>query len=86
MNEPRPALARTPQAKSPAANRRFLPAEPDYWPPVDREVVLTLDDILLEDGKVAPFSPTETTYAAMGRFVDFCSFRRRRRACRAGPR
>jgi FtsP/CotA-like multicopper oxidase with cupredoxin domain len=42
--------------------------EPDYWPPADRDVVLTLDDILLEDGKVAPFSPTETTYAAMGRF------------------
>ena len=32
------------------------PADPDYWPPVHREVVLTLDDILLEDGKVAPFS------------------------------
>ena len=46
------------------------PADPDYWPPVHRELVLTLDDILLEDGKVAPFSPSETTYAAMGRFGD----------------
>ena len=46
------------------------PADPDYWPPVHREVVLTLDDILLEDGKVAPFSRAETTYAAMGRFGD----------------
>ena len=45
-----------------------VPAEPDYWPPADRDLVLTLDDILLEDGKVAPFSPSETTYAAMGRF------------------
>jgi FtsP/CotA-like multicopper oxidase with cupredoxin domain len=45
-----------------------VPSQPDYWPPVDRELVLTLDDLLLEDGKVAPFSPTETTYAAMGRF------------------
>ena len=27
-----------------------------------------MDDILIEDGKVAPFSPTETSYAAMGRF------------------
>ncbi|MGH8938965.1 MAG: heavy metal-binding domain-containing protein, partial [Actinomycetes bacterium] len=44
------------------------PTEPAYWPPVHREVVLTLDDILLEDGKVAPFSRTEPTYAAMGRF------------------
>jgi FtsP/CotA-like multicopper oxidase with cupredoxin domain len=46
------------------------PADPDYWPPAHRELVLTLDDILLEDGKVAPFSPAETTYAAMGRFGD----------------
>jgi FtsP/CotA-like multicopper oxidase with cupredoxin domain len=46
------------------------PADPEYWPPVNREVALTLDDILLEDGKVAPFSRTETNYAAMGRFGD----------------
>ena len=46
------------------------PADPDYWPPVHRELTLTLDDILLEDGKVAPFSQAETTYAAMGRFGD----------------
>ena len=32
------------------------PAEPDYWPPAHREIVLTLDDILIEDGSVAPFS------------------------------
>jgi FtsP/CotA-like multicopper oxidase with cupredoxin domain len=44
------------------------PSEPDYWPPAHREVVLTLDDILIEDGKVAAFSRSETTYAAMGRF------------------
>ena len=46
------------------------PADPDYWPPVHRELLLTLDDILLEGGKVAPFSRAETTYAAMGRFGD----------------
>ncbi len=45
-----------------------VPRDPDYWPPVHRELVLTLDDVLIEDGKVAPFSRTETTYAAMGRF------------------
>ena len=44
------------------------PADPDYWPSAHRSVVLTLDDILLEDGKVAPFSRSETTHAAMGRF------------------
>jgi FtsP/CotA-like multicopper oxidase with cupredoxin domain len=46
------------------------PADPDYWPAAHREVPLTLDDILLEGGKVAPFSRSETTYAAMGRFGD----------------
>jgi FtsP/CotA-like multicopper oxidase with cupredoxin domain len=49
-------------------NILVVPAEQNYWPPVDRELVLTLDDLLLEDGRIAPFSPTETTYAAMGRF------------------
>jgi FtsP/CotA-like multicopper oxidase with cupredoxin domain len=45
-------------------------ADQDYWPAVHRELTVTLDDILLEDGKVAPFSRAETTYAAMGRFGD----------------
>jgi FtsP/CotA-like multicopper oxidase with cupredoxin domain len=45
------------------------PNEPDYWPPAHREVFITLDDILLdEDGRIAPFSPHETDYVAMGRF------------------
>ncbi len=46
------------------------PTDPDYWPAAHREVPLTLDDILLEDGGVAPFSRTETNYSAMGRFGD----------------
>jgi FtsP/CotA-like multicopper oxidase with cupredoxin domain len=46
------------------------PADPDYWPPVHREVLLTLDDILLEDGTVARFSRARTTHSAMGRFGD----------------
>jgi FtsP/CotA-like multicopper oxidase with cupredoxin domain len=52
------------------ANVLVEPAEPGYWPPAHRELPLTLDDILLEDGKVAPFSRAETSYAAMGRFGD----------------
>src|SRR5918992_965 len=40
----------------------------DYWAPAHRELALTLDDVLIEDGRIAPFSPDETTYAAMGRF------------------
>ena len=49
-------------------NILVVPADPDYWPPADRDLILTLDDLLIEDGKIAPFSPTETSYAAMGRF------------------
>jgi FtsP/CotA-like multicopper oxidase with cupredoxin domain len=45
-----------------------VPSDPDYWPPVHRELALTLDDVLIEDGQVAAFSPDETTYSAMGRF------------------
>src|SRR3954453_3856000 len=45
-----------------------VPADPEYWPPVHRELALTLDDVLIEDGQIAAFSPDETTYAAMGRF------------------
>jgi FtsP/CotA-like multicopper oxidase with cupredoxin domain len=52
------------------ANVLVEPADPDYWPPAHRELPLTLDDILLEDGKVALFSRAETTFAAMGRFGD----------------
>ena len=49
-------------------NCLVAPADPDYWAPANRDVPLTLDDILLEDGKVAPFSRSETTHVAMGRF------------------
>jgi FtsP/CotA-like multicopper oxidase with cupredoxin domain len=49
-------------------NILVVPSDSDYWPPAHREVVLTLDDILIEDDKVAPFSRSETTFAAMGRY------------------
>jgi FtsP/CotA-like multicopper oxidase with cupredoxin domain len=49
-------------------NILVAPADPGYWPPAHRELVLTLDDVLIEEGRIAPFSRTETTYAAMGRF------------------
>jgi FtsP/CotA-like multicopper oxidase with cupredoxin domain len=49
-------------------NILVVPADADYWPQADRDLILTLDDILIEDGKIAPFSPIETSYAAMGRF------------------
>ena len=50
------------------ANILVVPADPEYWPPAHGELCVTLDDVLVEEGKIAPFSRTETTYAAMGRF------------------
>jgi FtsP/CotA-like multicopper oxidase with cupredoxin domain len=44
------------------------PSDPDYWPAANRELPLTLDDILIEDGQIAAFRESETTHVAMGRF------------------
>src|SRR5262249_11195534 len=41
---------------------------PDDWPPANRELLLTLDDILIENGQVAAFRESETTHVAMGGF------------------
>jgi FtsP/CotA-like multicopper oxidase with cupredoxin domain len=49
-------------------NMLVTPPGPDYWPSVNRELLLTLDDVLIEDGRIAPFSESETTHVAMGRF------------------
>jgi FtsP/CotA-like multicopper oxidase with cupredoxin domain len=44
------------------------PTDPSYWPPADRFLSVTLDDLLIEDGKVAPFLRSGPTHTAMGRF------------------
>jgi FtsP/CotA-like multicopper oxidase with cupredoxin domain len=44
------------------------PVDDDYWPHVDREHVVTLDDVLVEDGQIAPFNVDGPTHVAMGRF------------------
>ena len=44
------------------------PSDASYWPPADRFVTLTLDDLLVEDGRVAPFRRSGATHTAMGRF------------------
>jgi FtsP/CotA-like multicopper oxidase with cupredoxin domain len=49
-------------------NLVVVPTDPEYWPPADRELLLTLDDVLIEHGKLAPFSESEPTHVAMGRF------------------
>jgi FtsP/CotA-like multicopper oxidase with cupredoxin domain len=48
-------------------NILVTPSDPDYWPPANRELLLTLDDILIEEGQIAAFH-AETTHVAMGRF------------------
>jgi FtsP/CotA-like multicopper oxidase with cupredoxin domain len=45
-----------------------VPSEPDYWPPANRELLLTLDDVLIEEGRIAAFGAEEPTHVAMGRF------------------
>jgi FtsP/CotA-like multicopper oxidase with cupredoxin domain len=45
-----------------------VPSDEDHWPPAHRELMLTLDDVLIEEGRIAPFSASETTHVAMGRF------------------
>jgi FtsP/CotA-like multicopper oxidase with cupredoxin domain len=44
------------------------PEDADYWPPVNRDVVVTLDDVLIEDGSIVAFNQGGPTYVAMGRF------------------
>jgi FtsP/CotA-like multicopper oxidase with cupredoxin domain len=44
------------------------PTDDDYWPPVDLEHVITLDDVLIEDGRIAPYNVDGPTHVAMGRF------------------
>src|SRR5437764_1091107 len=45
-----------------------VPTDTAYWSPVNREITLTLDDLLLEEGQIAPFSRTLSDHTAMGRF------------------
>jgi FtsP/CotA-like multicopper oxidase with cupredoxin domain len=44
------------------------PSDPEYWPAADRQLTLTLDDLLIEDGHIAPFRRSGPNYVAMGRF------------------
>jgi FtsP/CotA-like multicopper oxidase with cupredoxin domain len=44
------------------------PSDPAYWPPVDRQLTFTLDDLLVENGHIASFSRSGPNFTAMGRF------------------
>jgi FtsP/CotA-like multicopper oxidase with cupredoxin domain len=49
-------------------NVLVIPRDEDHWPSAHRELLLTLDDVLIEEGRIAPFSTAEPTHVAMGRF------------------
>ena len=44
------------------------PSDASYWPSADRALSITLDDVLIEDGRMAPFRRLGPTFTAMGRF------------------
>ena len=49
-------------------NYLVTPNDPNYWSPVNREVALFVDDILIENGKIATFSKASADRTLMGRF------------------
>lgn len=49
-------------------NYLVVPNDPNYWSPVNREVALFVDDILMENSKVATFSKASADRTLMGRF------------------
>jgi len=44
------------------------PQDARYWSPVNREVPLVLDDILLENSQIAAFAEKDASHTLMGRF------------------
>ncbi len=48
-------------------NYLVVPSDSDYWSPVNREVLLFLDDILIEGGKIT-LSKQKADHALMGRY------------------
>jgi FtsP/CotA-like multicopper oxidase with cupredoxin domain len=44
------------------------PRDPNYWPRVDRDLVLAVDDVLLQDGMIAAYDRSGPDHVAMGRF------------------
>lgn len=49
-------------------NYFVTPEEIGYWSPVNREVPLFIDDILIEDGEIVPHGTENANYALMGRY------------------
>jgi FtsP/CotA-like multicopper oxidase with cupredoxin domain len=49
-------------------NILVVPTDASYWGPANREQTLVLDDLLMEEGKIAAFSRSQPNHTAMGRF------------------
>jgi len=49
-------------------NYWVVPSDLNYWSPVNREVPLFLDDILIENGKIVAFNKVAANHTLMGRF------------------
>ncbi|MEK7148165.1 MAG: multicopper oxidase family protein [Patescibacteria group bacterium] len=49
-------------------NYLVVPSDRNYWSPVNREVALFIDDILMASSKIAVFSKASADHTLMGRF------------------
>jgi suppressor of ftsI len=49
-------------------NMLVAPLAPDYYAPANREAVVMLDDLLLDDTGIVPFGAESANYSLMGRF------------------
>ena len=49
-------------------NYLITPTQGDYWNKVDREIPLVIDDLLIENNRIARFYHEFTNYALLGRF------------------
>lgn len=49
-------------------NYLVAPDDPNYWSPVNREIALFVDDILMENGEIAAFGKASADRTLMGRF------------------
>jgi hypothetical protein len=66
------AGSRTTPSSSPPRSRPSLgvkPPDTNCWPPVHRELLPRLDNVLIEDGRIVSFSRSRRTQAESGTFV-----------------
>ncbi len=49
-------------------NYLVTPEEVGYWSPVNQEIPLFVDDILIEDGEIVPHGTEDANFALMGRY------------------